>query len=177
MKDASGASQMDAKTQVSSLHGACDARRRAHSARRRTSAFALLHESGGENDEKLIDVAVAADVNLHGTPELAAAQAAREGGQRAQRVLAAAAALFGPNRQRAARRIAATWMIDRFAGAGLASALRTKTSTSPASTRAALRAWLFADTRDPRAEAMLAGAETERGAKSAFLVRWLGSLA
>ena len=43
-------------------------------------ALALLHDAGGENDRKLIAPAVAAYVNLHGRPELAAAQASREAG-------------------------------------------------------------------------------------------------
>src|SRR4029450_6886156 len=40
-------------------------------------------DAGGENDRKLIAPAVAAQVNLHGRPELAAAQASREAGKAA----------------------------------------------------------------------------------------------
>jgi len=169
LKDASGASQMDAKTQVSSLHGTSmlDAATRSLEA---NVNLALLHEPGGENDEKLINVAVAASVNLHGTPELVAAQAAREAGNAPNAILAAAASIVGPNRQRAARD-AAQWLIDHFSAAGLTNALDDSfdigqidgTGSEP----------LFTDARDPRAEAMLAGL-ARRGAKS-VLIRWLTS--
>src|SRR5438067_827455 len=101
MKDASGASQMDAKTQVSSLHGTSvlDAAQRSFES---NVALALLHDAGGENDVRLIAPAVAAFVNLHGRPELAAAQASREAGNAPNAVLAAAAAIAGPRRQQAA---------------------------------------------------------------------------
>jgi hypothetical protein len=78
MKDASGASQMDPKTQVTSLHGVSMLAAQCH--RSRPTRLALLHELGGENDRALVNVAVGAEVNLHGDPLLAAAQAAREAG-------------------------------------------------------------------------------------------------
>ncbi len=121
LKDASGASQMDAVTQVSSLHGVSMLDASTQSLEGNVS-LALLRESGGENDRKLIDVAIAAYVNLHGTPELAAAQAAREAGNAPNAVLATAAAIVGPRRQEAAR-AAVKLMIDRFDAAGLANAL------------------------------------------------------
>ena len=57
LKDASGASQMDAKTQVTSLHGVSmlDAAQYPLEA---NVALALLHEPGGENDRALVNVAV-----------------------------------------------------------------------------------------------------------------------
>ena len=60
-----------------------------------------MHDAGGENDRKLIAPAVAAYVNLHGEPELAAAQASRDAGNAPNAVLAAAAAIVGPRRQEA----------------------------------------------------------------------------
>jgi hypothetical protein len=169
LKDASGASQMDAKTQVSSLHGTSmlDAATRSLEA---NVNLALLHEPGGENDERLINVAIAASVNLHGTPELVAAQAAREAGNAPNAILAAAASIVGPNRQRAARD-AAKWLIDRFAAAGLTNALDESYDIGQIDTTGSEP--LFADARDPRAEAMLAGL-AKRGAKSVF-IRWLAS--
>src|SRR5881397_3492874 len=80
--------------------------------------LALLHELGDENDRRLVATALAAHVNLHGTPELAAAQAARDEGNAPNAVLAAAAAILGPRRQQPARE-AAVLMIDRLAAAGL----------------------------------------------------------
>ncbi|MGF6935986.1 succinyl-CoA synthetase alpha subunit [Paraburkholderia sp. UCT70] len=169
LKDASGASQMDAKTQVSSLHGASmlEAATRSLEA---NVGLALLHEFGGENDEQLIDVAIAAFVNLHGRPELAAAQAAREADNAPNAILAAAASIVGPKRQRAARDVT-RWLIDRFAAAGLADALNETFDVARIDASGCEQ--FFADSHDPLAEAMLAGLAA-RGAKSAF-VRWLTS--
>ncbi|APA86984.1 CoA-binding protein [Paraburkholderia sprentiae WSM5005] len=169
LKDASGASQMDAKTQVSSLYGASMLDAATHSLEANVS-LALLHEFGGENDEKLVDVAIAASVNLHGTPELAAAQAAREAGNAPNAILAAAASIIGPNRQRAARD-AAKWMIERFSAAGLTSALDENFDIARIDVNGCEP--LFTDTRDLRAEAMLAGL-AERRVRS-VIVRWLTS--
>ena len=95
MKDASGASQMDAKTQVSSLYGVSmlDA---ALFPLEANVGLALLHEPGGENDRKLVSLAVGTFLNQHGQPTLAAAQAAREAGNAPNAVLAAALAIVGP---------------------------------------------------------------------------------
>ena len=170
LKDASGASQMDAVTQVSSLHGVSmlDAATQTLEANLNLS---LLHESGGENDRKLINVAIAPYVNLHGTPELAAAQAAREAGNAPNAVLAAAAAIVGPRRQEGAR-AAAKLLIDRFTAAGLDNALDEQFDLTRVGTKDL--AALVGPARDPRAEAMLAGVRA-RGAKSVF-VRWLANL-
>ena len=96
MKDASGASQMDAKTQVRSLHGTTMLNA-ATLPLESNVALALVHDAGGENDRKLIAPAVASYINLHGRPELAAAQASREAGNAPNAVLAAAAAIVGPS--------------------------------------------------------------------------------
>ena len=156
MKDASGASQMDAKTQVSSLHGMS----MLHAATQPFESLvklALLHEPGGDNDRKLIATAIAAHVNLHATPELAAAQAAREAGNAPNAVLAAAAAILGPRRQQRARE-AACLMIDRFAAAKLKNAQDDAFDIADRST-ATRGATLVRDAPDPRAEAMLAGVD------------------
>ena len=95
MKDASGASQMDPKTQVTSLHNVSmlDAARNPFET---NLVLALLREPAGENDRALANVAVAAYVNLYGDPALAAAQAAREAGNAPNTVLAAACSIVGP---------------------------------------------------------------------------------
>src|SRR5438093_1839344 len=77
MKDASGASQLDPKTQVASLYGVSMLEAATHSMEANV-ALALVHELGTANDEKLLSVAIGAEVNLFGTPELVAAQASRE---------------------------------------------------------------------------------------------------
>ncbi|MBB5412678.1 succinyl-CoA synthetase alpha subunit [Paraburkholderia sp. HC6.4b] len=167
LKDASGASQMDAKTQVSSLHGVSMLEAATRSLEE-NMCLALLREFGGANDTKLIDVAVGAAVNLHGTPELAAAQASREAGNAPNAVLAAAAAIVGPNRQRAAREAAAL-MIDGFATARLTDAFDETFDVNAVHT--ADTAALFCDEPDPEAQAMLGGLAS-RGVSSA-IIRWL----
>jgi len=94
LKDASGASQMDPRTQVTSLYGVSMLEAAQYPLEANVS-LALLREQGGENDKKLIDVAIGAYVNLHGDPALAAAQAARDTGNAPNSVLAAAACIIG----------------------------------------------------------------------------------
>ena len=172
MKDCSGASQMDAKTQVTSLHGVSmlDA---AQYPLESNVSLALLHEAGGENDRKLINLAVGAELNLHGKPELAAAQAAREAGNAPNSVLAAGASIVGPRRAQRARE-AARALIDLFSRAGLKSALDNGFDVSAIVTDTAARELFVSGARDAKAEAMLAGLKA-RGAKSVF-VRYLESL-
>ena len=170
MKDASGASQMDPNSQVTSLHGVS----MLHAAQYPLEAnvsLALLHEPGGENDRKLINVAIGAQVNLHGDPALAAAQAAREAGNAPNSVLAAATSIIGPRRQSAARE-AMRQLIERFAEAGLQSAVDENFDLSKVGS--ATRALLLVDKADAKAEAMLVGLKA-RGAKSVF-VRYLQTL-
>ncbi|CAN7391368.1 CoA-binding protein [Variovorax sp. LjRoot84] len=171
MKDASGASQMDAKTQVSSLHGTSmlDA---ATLPLESNVALALVHDAGGENDRKLIAPAIAAFVNLHGRPELAAAEASREAGNAPNAVLAAAAAIVGPKRQQAAR-AALKFMLERFHAAGLGTEFGASLSESfdVGTVDASDPPELTTETPDARAQALIAGVRA-RGARSVFL-RWL----
>jgi succinyl-CoA synthetase alpha subunit len=169
MKDASGASQMDPKTQVTSLHGVSmlDAARYSLEG---NVALALLHEPGGENDRKLISVAVCSALHLHGHPALAAAQASREAGNAPNSVLIAAASIFGPRCQERARS-AAKVLIDLFSAAGLVDALDETFDTSRIGDADAT---LFVSDRpDPRASVMLAGLD-RRQAKSVFVRFLLG---
>jgi len=172
MKDCSGASQMDATTQITSLHGVSmlDAAQYPLEA---NVNLALLHEPGGENDRKLINTAIGAELNLHGSPALAAAQAARDAGNAPNSVLAAAASIVGPRRAETSRRAVAA-LIDLFAAAGLKDALDEGFDVGAIAADAATRALFVASERDLKAEAMLAGLEA-RGARSVF-VRYLTSL-
>jgi succinyl-CoA synthetase alpha subunit len=170
MKDASGASRMDAKTQISSLHGT-SMLSAATLSFESNLALALLHDAGGENDCRLIAAAVAGYVNLHDTPELAAAQAARDSGSAPNTVLAAAAALVGPKRQAAAR-AALKLILERFHAAGLGSEFGASLSATfdvalvdPSGIE------LTGAAPDLRAQALLAAVEG-RGGQSVFL-RWL----
>lgn len=170
LKDASGASQMDPHSQVSRLHGisTLEAAERGLEA---NVCLALLRESGGINDQRLIALAIAAHVNLHGTSELAAAQAARESGNAPNAVAAAAVAILGPGRQQRARRAVAL-MIERFGDAGLESAVDDAFDLTRVDKSGCQE--LLGEDPDARAEAWLA-ALSARGARSVPM-RWVCSL-
>src|SRR5438874_17856 len=172
MKDCSGASQMDAKTQITSLHGVSmlDA---AQNPVEDNVNLALLHELGGENDMKLINVAIGAELNLHGSAALAAAQASRDAGNAPNSVLAAAASIIGPKRAELARRAAAV-LIHLFAAAGAKSPLGESFDIGLIVVDKTQRRPFVTAERDPKAEAILAGLQA-RGAKSVF-VQYLKSL-
>ncbi len=175
MKDKSGASVMDPKTQVTSVHG--------HSVLdlaleplEANFALPLVHEIAGENDRAMLDIAVAAEINLVGDPALAAADAAREAGNSPNTVMAAAAAIIGP--KRVERSLACTRaLISLFAHSGLVDAHDESFDLSAIEIDDATRALFLttpADAGDPRPEAMLA-AMRARGGKSVFL-KFLSSL-
>lgn len=172
MKDVSGASQMDSQTQITSLHGISllEAARHPMEA---NLLLALLREPASENDRALVNAAIAAEVNLHNRPELAAAEAARAAGNAPNVVLAAAASLVGPRRAEAARRIC-TMLTDRFAEAGVTDALDENFDVSLISADHEPAKWLLQATPDPRAEALI-NAITARRARSVFL-RYLRGL-
>jgi succinyl-CoA synthetase alpha subunit len=170
MKDASGASQMDAMSQLTSLHGVSMLVAAQYPLEANVS-LCLLHEPGGVNDRALINVAIGASLNLHGHPALAAAQAAREAGNAPNTVLAAAASVVGPRGQVKARE-AVRLMIDAFAEAGLSDALDERFDASKV--RIADTSVLVSPALDASAQAMLAGLEA-RGVKSVF-VRYLKGL-
>jgi succinyl-CoA synthetase alpha subunit len=164
MKDASAASQMDPKTQVTRLNGVSmlDA---AQYPLEGNIGLALLKEPGGENDRRLVNVAVGAFLNLHGDATLAAAQASRDAGNAPNAVLAAALAIVGPRRTEPSRAIARE-LIERFAAAGLRDALDEGFELSPL-LKAGGDSMLGAQP-DPRAQAMLDGLRS-RGARSVFV--------
>jgi len=175
MKDKSGASQMDPITQVTEVHG--------HSVLalaleplEANFALPLVHEIANANDRAMLDIAVAAEVNLVGDPILVAADAARDAGNAPNAVMAAAAAIVGP--RRVERALACTRvLIDLFAHSGLRDGRDESFDTSRIVCDAATRELFLAteaEAADPRPEAMLAAMEA-RGAKSVFL-KYLGSL-
>jgi hypothetical protein len=117
MKDKSGATVMDPKTQVTSVHG--------HSvldlavlALEANFALPLVHEIAGANDRAMLDITVAAETNLVGDPALMAAEAAREAGNSPNTIMAAAATIIGPKRVERALACARR-LIDLFAHSGL----------------------------------------------------------
>ena len=160
MKDKSGASAMDPTSQVTSVHG--------HSVLdlaleplEANFALPLVHEIATENDRAMLDVAVAAEVNLVGDPILVAADAAREAGNAPNAVMAAAAAIVGP--KRVERALACTRaLIDLFAHSGLRDGHDEEFDTSGIVCDDATRALFLAaeaEAADPRPEAMLAAIE------------------
>jgi hypothetical protein len=139
-------------------------------------ALPLVHEIANENDRAMLDVAVAAEVNLVGDPILVATDAAREAGNAPNAIMAVAAAITGP--KRVERVLACTRaLIDTFAHSGLKDGRDEAFDTAKIVTDEATRALFLAtpeEAADPRPEAMLAAIEA-RGGKSAFL-KYLRSL-
>ena len=169
MKDKSGASMMDSGTQVTSVHGhrVLDLALEPLEA---NFALPLVHEIAGANDRALLDLAVAAEVNLVGDPILAAADAAREAGNAPNTVMAAAAAIVGPNRVERSLACARA-LIGLFAYSGLQDGRDEDFDLSGIQVDDATRALFMAgeaDAEDPRPEAMLQALE-QRDAKSVFL--------
>jgi succinyl-CoA synthetase alpha subunit len=169
MKDKSGASVMDSKTQVTSVHGH-SVLELALQPLQANFALPLVHEGAGPNDRALLDIAVAAEVNLVGTPMLAAAEAAREGGNSPNTVMAAAVAIVGPKRVERALACTRT-LIDLFIGSTLKEGHHTDFDLSTIEVDAPTRALFMArddEAEDSHPEAMLR-AVRDRGAKSVFL--------
>ena len=71
-----------------------------------------------------------AEINLFGTPALAAAQAAREAGNAPNTVLAAACSILGPRHAEQARQ-AVRALVEGFTAAGLRSALDEELRSRP----------------------------------------------
>src|SRR5919112_4243354 len=171
MKDASGASQMDPRTQITSLHGTSmlDA---AQFPVESDICLSLLRDPGSGNDRALVNAAVGAGINLCGTPALAAAQAAREAGSAPNTVLAAACSIIGPRHGEQERRAVRT-LVEGFTEAGLRSAVDESFDLSQV--RFDGGADMFVSYHpDAKAEALLNGLQA-RGAKSVF-VRYLRTL-
>jgi hypothetical protein len=129
-------------------------------------ALPLIKESVDANGRILMDVAIAAEMNLIGDPALAAADAARDAGNSPNTVMAAAVAIIGPGR--AARAMdCARHLIDHFRKAGLVD-VQDMSRISPFDADAAKVFLAGPDDKDPRAAAMLAAIRA-RGGRSAFL--------
>ncbi|HMQ93524.1 MAG TPA: hypothetical protein PKA33_09525 [Amaricoccus sp.] len=175
MKDKSGASVMDPKTQVTSVHGH-EVLDLALQPLEACFALPLVHEIAGPNDRALLDVAVAAEVNLVGDPILVATDAARDAGNAPNAIMAVAAAITGPKRVERALECTRT-LIDLFAHSGLRDGRDEAFDLSHIAIEPGMRALFLASAEeadDPRPEAMLAAIEA-RGGKSAFL-KYLKSL-
>ena len=167
MKDASGATVMDPRSQVTSLHGMSmlDAAQEPFES---NLCLALLREPNGPNDNALANLAIAAHVGLHGDPILAAADAARAAGNAPNTVLAAAASLLGPRRGAGAMR-APEGLVELVLHPA-----RGATDETTSLVGLAADPGLLGPAPEPRAHALLAAAEA-RGIRSVF-VRYLRTL-
>ncbi|BCG05119.1 hypothetical protein PPGU19_096870 (plasmid) [Paraburkholderia sp. PGU19] len=172
MKDASGVSRMDPSTQVSSLHRTSTLKA-AQCSFEANVCLALLHELGEESEAKLVNVAIGGEINLHGDPALAAAQAAREAGNAPNSVLAAALSIVGPRRAEAARR-GARALIDLGTAAGLRDAFDESFDASTLLIAPATGELFTGTEPDIKAQLLLAGLR-QRGVKSVF-VRYIEAL-
>ncbi len=172
MKDCSGASMMDPKTQVSKIHGMSVLDATQHSMESNL-VMALIRESIDANGEKLANVAIGAEVNLAGSPLLVAADAAREAGNAPNSVLAAACSIVGPKRVNGAR-TAAERLVELFAHQGLDDAADDAFDIAPMVANKEAAATFLGAEADPKAERMLV-AVAARGGKSVFL-RYLQAL-
>ena len=169
LKDASGASQMDPKTQVSSLHGV-SMLQAAQKPLEANLGLALLREPAGANDQALIDVAIAAHVNLHGSAMLVAAEAAREAGNAPNAVLAAAVGIVGPRLLAPAQRFA-NGLVDALAAAGVRDATDEAFAVERIELGTDLTTDMLGDAPDPLATAMIRGVEARRA--RSLPLRWL----
>ena len=167
MKDKSGASVMDAHTQITSVHN-YQVLQLAVQPLEANFALPLVHEIAGENDRAMLDIAVAGEMNLVGDAALAAAQAAREAGNSPNTIMAAAVAIIGPKRVDRVLACSKT-LIDLFAHTGVIDGCD---ETFDCSAIRLDKPELFfateAETDDPRPEAMLRAVRA-RGGRSLFL--------
>jgi succinyl-CoA synthetase alpha subunit/citrate synthase len=171
MKDRSGSSIMDAKTQVTRVSGV-SILDTAKYPLESNYCLALTREHNDANDNALFNTAIAAEVKLN---EIAVkvADAARESGSAPNTVLASACALLGPKSVAGARK-AADALIDLFGHSGLKTGDQEGFDFSNIHASAEQLGALVSKTPDAKAAAMLAGLKA-RGAKSVF-VDYLGSL-
>ena len=172
MKDCSGSSVMDPKTQVTKVNGISilDCSKQPLES---NLCLSVTRELNDDNDNALFNLAVAAQVNLHNDAMLAAAEASREAGNAPNTAITAAVALLGPKRVDAARN-AADSLTEIFAHSGLLMGDDEAAKVNPAAATAAQLATLVSDKADAKAEAMLKAFD-KRGAQSVF-VKYLRSL-
>jgi hypothetical protein len=166
MKDRSGSSLMDPKTQVTKVSGVSVLDAAAYPLES-NYCLALIHEHNDANDNALLNTAIACEVNLHGNPLIALVDTVRAAGNSPNTVLATACAAIGPGTVAAARAAADTFM-ELFGHSGLASGDQEGFDTSAIVATPEQIGCLVSDTPDPKAEIMLAGLAA-RGAKSVFI--------
>jgi succinyl-CoA synthetase alpha subunit len=177
MKDASGASMMNPKTQVSQLNGVSVLDASVHSFEE-NMVLALVRQYPDENGRALANIALNAYVNQSGTPMLAAAEAAREAENSPNSVFAAAMAILGPGYVKASRK-AIHALVDLFGNSGLNDpgilGFDFGSQLDKAFTDQEMRGNLISEQPSERGRAMLAAVKARR-ADSVF-IRFLEALA
>jgi succinyl-CoA synthetase alpha subunit len=165
MKDRSGSSIMDAKTQVTRVSGV-SILETAKYPLGSNYCLALIREHNDANDNALFNTAAAAEITTAGN-QMTMADLARQAGNAPNTVLAAACALVGPKTVDGARK-AVDVLIEVFAQSGLRSGDEDGFDVSKLKADAGQLNALLGDAADPKAEAMLGGLKA-RGAKSVFI--------
>jgi hypothetical protein len=169
MKDASGASMMDPKSQITRLFGisVLDVATRPYED---NLVLSLIREYPDDTGRALANVALNAYVNQHGTPMLAAAYAARLAGNSPNTALCAAVSIVGPKMVSGARDCIRALM-ERFRETELHDPNELAFDLQPLVDET-LRQEAFepflADGQDPQAQMMLDGIAA-RGVDSVFL--------
>ncbi|MBA1444399.1 MAG: CoA-binding protein [Chromatiales bacterium] len=117
MKDTSGASMMDPKTQVTKIHGTSVLDASTHSFEENL-VQSLIREYPDANGAALTNVALNTFVNQSGKIGLAAADASREAGNSPNTALSAAIAMVGPKQVEKARTVTMA-LVELFKKSGL----------------------------------------------------------
>ncbi|MBF0126933.1 MAG: CoA-binding protein [Magnetococcales bacterium] len=169
MKDCSGASRMDASTQVSQLHGVSVLDASTHTLEENL-VLSLVREYPAATGTAMANVALNAFVNQSGTTGLLAADAAREAGSSPNVVLSTGVAILGPNEVKPARD-AVQAFVDLFGLSGMTDPEDLSFDYQPLLAQAVqngTRDILVAGKSGKRGKAMLTALEN-RGCKSVFV--------
>ncbi|MGI1669871.1 MAG: hypothetical protein K6L74_06035 [Neptuniibacter sp.] len=166
LKDTSGASQMDPKSQITRLHNKSilDS---ATMPLESSLCQALMGEHNGKNDNALTNIAIAGHVNLYGDAMIQAADATREAGNAPNLVLTSAVAQLGPKRIDKAR-VAVDKLIELFAHSGLKDARDEEFDLSGIAVDESVISVFRSEQVEPEAQAMLVAIKS-RGAQSLFI--------
>ncbi|MBF0443995.1 MAG: CoA-binding protein [Magnetococcales bacterium] len=168
LKDCSGASRMDGKTQVTQIHGVSvlDASTKSFE---ENLVQSLIREYPDANGAAMANVALNAYVNQSGNVGLAAADAAREAGSSPNACLSTAVAVLGPKEVQSSRDAVAA-IIELFGLARLEDPANTDFDFSEQLEKAAeaTDGVLVGDKSGKRGKVMLAALEA-RGVKSVFI--------
>ncbi|MBF0163901.1 MAG: CoA-binding protein [Magnetococcales bacterium] len=177
MKDCSGASRMDPKTQVSQVHGVSVLDASTHTLEENL-VMALTREYPDATGRAMANVALNAFVNHFGLPGILAADAAREAGSSPNVVLSTGLAMLGPNEIKPARD-AVQALVELFGHSGLTDPNNVAFDFQAQlvqATESGARDMLISPKSGKRGKSMLSALEA-RGCKSVFIdfVKALGA--